>query len=108
MHRRTWTSTLKQLEVGFQNGSYPPTFAKPAVRHKRFTGCVFESEYDFYSVYGVSRQEKLLCSEVVSWVSEYRVYVVRSQIRSIDYYDGNANVLLDIEKVQYAIQGERI
>ncbi|MFN6567069.1 ATP-grasp domain-containing protein [Dendronalium sp. ChiSLP03b] len=103
MHRRTWTSTLQQLEMGFQNGNYPPTFAKPALRHKRFTGCVFESEYDFYRVYGVSCQEKLVCSEVVSWVSEYRVYVVHSQIRSIDCYDGNANILLDIEKVQCAI-----
>ena len=104
MYRRTWTSTLEQLEMEFCNGRYIPTFAKPATRRKRFTGCVFESEYDLCRVYGVSRQEMLLCSEVVSWVSEYRVYVVHSQIRSIDHYDGNPNVLLDIDKVLCAIQ----
>jgi len=104
MHRRTWTSTLEQLEIELRNGRYAPTFAKPATRRKRFTGYVFESEYDLYRVYGVSRQEPLLCSEVVSWVSEYRVYVVHSQIRSIDHYDGNPNVLLDVEKVLSAIE----
>ncbi|MEH2177350.1 ATP-grasp domain-containing protein [Nostoc sp.] len=104
MYRRTWTSTLEQLEIKFCNGRYVPIFAKPATRRKRFTGCVFESEYDLCRVYGVSRQEQLLCSEVVSWVSEYRVYVVHSQIRSIDRYDGNPNVLLDIDKVLCAIQ----
>ncbi|BAY25586.1 hypothetical protein NIES2100_53920 [Calothrix sp. NIES-2100] len=104
MHRRIWTSTLLELEQGLCNAKYSAIFAKPAVRRKRFTGCVFESEYDLYRIYGVSRQEKLLCSEVVSWLSEYRVYVVHSEIRSIDHYDGNTNVLLDIEKVQCAIK----
>ncbi|BAY78800.1 hypothetical protein NIES25_52780 [Nostoc linckia NIES-25] len=104
MHRRTWTSTLEQLEIELSKGRYAPTFAKPATRRKRFTGYVFESEYDLCQVYGVSRQEPLLCSEVVSWVSEYRIYVVHSQIRSIDHYDGNPNIVLDIEKVLCAIQ----
>ncbi|NEU81736.1 ATP-grasp domain-containing protein [Nostoc sp. UIC 10630] len=104
MHRRTWTSTLEQLEIELRKGRYAPTFAKPATRRKRFTGYVFESEYDLCQVYGVSRQEPLLCSEVVSWVSEYRIYVVHSQIRSIDHYDGNPNIVLDIEKVLCAIQ----
>ena len=104
MHRRIWTSTLLELEQGLRNAKYPPTFAKPAVRRKRFTGYVFESEYDLYRVYGVSRQEKLLCSEVVSWLSEYRVYVVHSEIRSIDHYHGNANILLDIDRVHHAIK----
>ncbi|MBD2205515.1 ATP-grasp domain-containing protein [Calothrix sp. FACHB-1219] len=104
MHRRIWKSTLEQLEIELRNGKYMPIFAKPATRRKRFTGYVFESEYDLCRVYGVSRQEPLLCSEVVAWVSEYRVYVVHSQIRSIDRYDGNPNVLLDIEKVISAIQ----
>ncbi|MEH2229439.1 MAG: ATP-grasp domain-containing protein [Nostoc sp.] len=104
MHRRTWTSTLEQLEIELRKGRYAPTFAKPATRRKRFTGYVFESEYDLCQVYRVSRQEPLLCSEVVSWVSEYRIYVVHSQIRSIDHYDGNPNIVLDIEKVLCAIQ----
>ena len=104
MHRRTWTSTIFELERGLSNTRYSPIFAKPAARSKRFTGCIFESESDLYQVYGVSRQEKLLCSEVVSWVSEYRVYVASSQIRGISYYAGNPEVLIDIGTVKCAIK----
>ncbi|RUT04979.1 hypothetical protein DSM106972_038000 [Dulcicalothrix desertica PCC 7102] len=104
LHRRIWRLTLGELELGLRNGRYPAIFAKPATRRKRFTGCVFESEYDLSQVYGVSRQEKLLCSEVVTWVSEYRIYVVHSEIRSIDWYAGNTSIPIDIKKVQRAIQ----
>ncbi len=104
MHRKMWISTIFELEERLLTGIYPPVFAKPATRRKRFTGCVFETEYDLSKIYGVSRQEKLLCSEVVSWVSEYRVYVVNSEIRSIDFYAGNADILIDVEKVQQAIK----
>ena len=104
MHRKMWISTIFELEERLLTGIYPPVFAKPATRRKRFTGCVFETEYDLSKIYGVSRQEKLLCSEVVSWVSEYRVYVLNSEIRSIDFYAGNADVLIDVEKVQQAIK----
>ena len=104
MHRKMWISTIFELEERLLTGIYPPVFAKPATRRKRFTGCVFETEYDLSKIYGVSRQEKLLCSEVVSWVSEYRVYVVNSEIKSIDFYAGNADIFIDVEKVQQAIK----
>jgi hypothetical protein len=63
-------------------------------------GCVFESEYDLSQVYGVLRQEKVWCSEVVTWLSECRIYVVRSEIRSMDHYTGNAYVPVDIAEVR--------
>ncbi|MCU0544727.1 MAG: ATP-grasp domain-containing protein [Oscillatoriaceae cyanobacterium Prado104] len=104
LHRRIWRSTLGKLELELRNGKCPPTFAKPATRRKRFTGCAFYSECDLSQVYGVSRQEKLLCSEVVNWLSEYRVYVVRSSIRSVDYYAGDPGVAIDLAEVLRAIQ----
>ncbi|MDI9637578.1 ATP-grasp domain-containing protein [Geitlerinema splendidum] len=104
LHRRVWQSTLEELERGLREGCYPATFVKPATRRKRFTGCVFESEYDLSQVYGVSRQEKVLCSEVVAWLSEYRIYVVHSEIRNVDWYAGNADIPIDIEEVRRAIQ----
>lgn len=104
LHRRIWRSTLGKLELELRNGSCPPTFAKPATRRKRFTGWAFNSECDLYRVCGVSRQEKLLCSEVVTWISEYRVYVVRSEIRSVDYYAGDPGVAIDLAEVRRAIQ----
>jgi hypothetical protein len=104
LHRRVWRSTLRELELGLRDGRYPAMFVKPATRRKRFTGCVFESEYDLSQVYGVSRQEKVWCSEVVTWLSEYRVYVVHSEIRGVDHYAGNADVPINLEEVRRAIQ----
>ncbi len=104
LHRRIWHSTLGELELGLRNGRYLATFAKPATRRKRFTGCVFESEYDLSQVYGVSRALKLLCSEVVTWVSEYRIYIVYSEIRSVDCYAGNSSIPVDIKEVLRAIE----
>ncbi len=104
LHRRVWQSTLRELKLGLCERRYPATFVKPATRRKRFTGCVFESEYDLPQLYGVSRQEKVWCSEVVAWLSEYRIYVVHSEIRSVDHYTGNADIPVDIAEVRCAIQ----
>ena len=101
---RIWNTTLKEFESRLLSGDYPPVFAKPATRAKRFTGCVFDSEYDLSQVYGVSRQEQLFCSEVVTWLSEYRVYVVNSEIRSIDRYVGDATIKVDVAEIERAIQ----
>ena len=54
---------------------------------------------------GVSRQEELLCADVVTWLSEYRVYVVNSEIRSVDWYAGDRMVEIDLTVVDRAIQG---
>lgn len=69
-----------------------------------YQGCVFESEYDLYQVHKVSRTLKLFCSEVMTWVNEYRIYVVHSEIRSINCYAGNAFISVDIKEVNRAIQ----
>jgi ATP-grasp domain, R2K clade family 2 len=103
-HRRVWRSTLRELELGLRDNCYPAVFVKPATRRKRFTGFVLESEYDLSQVYGVSRQEKVWCSEVVTWLSEHRIYVVHSEIRDVDHYAGNADVSVDLEEVCRAIQ----
>jgi hypothetical protein len=102
--RRIWRSTLGALEFGLLDGRYPATFAKPANRCKRFTGCVFESEFDLFKIHGVSRREELWCAEIVSWLSEYRVYVVNSEIRSIDFYAGNPKITIDRIEIDRAIE----
>lgn len=103
LHRKVRESTLGQEEKRFAQGYSNPTFIKPRGRQKRFTGFVFKEDYDFQRVYGVSRQEPVYCSSIVSWVSEYRVYVVGSSIRSIDHYDGDPNTPIDISTVELAI-----
>ncbi|MEM9539903.1 MAG: ATP-grasp domain-containing protein [Cyanobacteria bacterium P01_E01_bin.42] len=78
-HRRIWLSSLRKLEARLYAGKSQPIFAKPANRSKRFTGRIFDSFHDLWAVSGVSRQEKIWCSEVVNWLSEYRIYMIKNQ-----------------------------
>jgi hypothetical protein len=103
LHRRVWRSTLGALEFSLREGMSRSIFAKPANRCKRFTGCVFDAESDLDRVAGVSRREELLCADVVTWLSEYRVYVVNSEIRSIDWYAGDREIAIDPSVVRSAI-----
>ncbi|MGK7929223.1 MAG: ATP-grasp domain-containing protein [Spirulina sp.] len=104
LHRRIWKSPLRKLEEKLQQGTNKPIFAKPANRSKRFTGRVFESFHDLWYISGVSRQEEIWCSDVVSWLSEYRVYILHSQIVGIYSYGEKSDADLDEEIVKEAIQ----
>lgn len=100
-HRKVWRSSIPQLEAMLLSGR--EIFAKPAGRRKHFTGRVFSSPEDLRHIYGVSRQEPLWCSEIVTWATEYRVYVVDHRPRAVAHYDGDECVALDMDVVQAAI-----
>ena len=100
-HRRVWRSSIPKLEDALLSGR--EIFAKPAGRRKHFTGRVFSAPDDLRHIHGVSRQEPLWCSEVVTWISEYRVYVVHHQCRAVAHYAGDGQVTLDMEVVQAAL-----
>jgi ATP-grasp domain, R2K clade family 2 len=103
LHRRIWRSSLGNLENSLLSGMTRSVFAKPANRCKRFTGFVLDDEGDLYRVGNVSRREQIFCAEVVSWLSEYRIYVVKSQVISVDFYSGNPEVTIDDSVVDKAI-----
>lgn len=103
LHRRVWTSTLGALEHELEIGSAPPTFVKPAERRKSFTGVVCYSERDVAGFGNVGRRQRVWCAEAVSWVSEYRVYVVGDAIVGVDHYSGDAAVPVDMAVVGRAI-----
>ncbi len=101
-HRRVWRSSIPQLENRLEAGE--EVFAKPAGRRKHFTGRVFSSPNDLYHLSGVSRQEQLWCSEVVSWLAEYRVYVIHHQSMAVAHYSGDARLALDMDVVRSALE----
>jgi hypothetical protein len=104
LHRRVWRSTLGNLESSLLSGMMTQSvFVKPANRCKRFTGFVVHDDGDLYRVGNVSRREQIFCAEVVSWLSEYRICVVNSEIRSLDFYSGNPEIKIDINVVKQAI-----
>ena len=103
LHRRVWTSTLGQEAAKFAQGSEKPQFIKPRNQLKRFTGLVVETDKDFFSISSVSFHEPIYCSDIVEFVSEYRVYVVDTKICAIDHYKGNQDIPIDLKVVQDAV-----
>jgi ATP-grasp domain, R2K clade family 2 len=103
LRRRTWHSTLGQLQNDFFDADSRPIFAKPANRQKRFTGQVFDNLGDFHSVARVSKAEPILCSDAVQWLAEYRVYVIHSHIVGVDHYAGDQAYSLNPSTVQSAL-----
>lgn len=56
LRRRIWQSTVQDIISGFSQSYYPiasPIFVKPCGKLKRFTGRVFESERDLFSLEGI-------------------------------------------------------
>ena len=68
---------------------------KPEGRKKRFTGHVFTHPDDLFYTEGASRKTPILCSEVVKWLSEYRVYVLNGSIVGVKHYEGDREIKID-------------
>jgi hypothetical protein len=104
LHRRIWSSTVKQLEDQIYEG-YVPVFAKPLKNKKQFTGSVFSSVNDFGTILrNLSIRTPIYCSEVVQWLTEYRIFVIQSEIVGIKLYAGNPNIALELEVVKSAVE----
>lgn len=80
LHRKVW----KVATLGRALESQVPVFIRPAKRWKVFTGFVAETPNPA-QVHGVSRREPVWCSEVVRFVSEWRFYVVRGDVRFVGF-----------------------
>ena len=102
LHREIWSDTVGGLRSRLEEDRRP-VFAKPAGRAKLFTGRVFAGQSDLYRLSTTSWREPVWCSEVVSWRSEYRVYVVGQDIIAVDHYGGDATVVLDRSVVAEAV-----
>ncbi len=103
MNRRVWITTLGSVERRIVEGESEPLFVKPADRRKCFTGRIFATDQDFHEIGNISRNQRVWCSEIVSWLSEFRVYVIKSQIVSIDHYSGSADIALDPSTLDSAL-----
>ncbi|AFE05914.1 hypothetical protein COCOR_04595 [Corallococcus coralloides DSM 2259] len=104
LHRRVWRSTVRDLKAAVLHEAGPPVFAKPHGRRKRFTGHVFASVEDLLYLERASGSTEVLCSEVVRWRSEFRVFVVHGTVVGTRHYGGDPSVRVDEGQVLRAIQ----
>ena len=94
-HRRIWESTVQQLIASLYADGTLPIFAKPKDKKKRFTGRIFTSPVDLRHLEGASKRTQIFCSEVVEWVTEYRVFVAHGNIVGTKHYAGDPSRSLD-------------
>ncbi|BBB65844.1 hypothetical protein UNDYM_1591 [Undibacterium sp. YM2] len=105
LYRKVWQEkSLRRVLDRLQNGG-PRLFIKPVSGWKRFTGFVpdFADDYRFN---GVSKSMPVWVSEPVTFVSEWRVYVLHGEIQDIKLCDhgGDAQVTPDLNEIEKALQ----
>jgi hypothetical protein len=103
LHRKIWRSTVGDVARALSDGDGFAAFVKPAGRRKVFTGRVLAGHADLHHIGGISRHEPVWCSEIVTWVSEYRVFVVGSAALFVDHYAGDASAPIDRTVVDAAV-----
>lgn len=102
--RRIWPTTVGNVLHSATRSWNRPLFIKPRENLKRFTGKAFESESDVWELSRLSKHTPVWCAEVVRWLAEYRVFVVKSSVRGIRWYAGDAHCPLDETVVTEALR----
>jgi len=103
LQRTVWETTLGAMRDRVYRDDFKPFFIKPKEQLKRFTGKVIESLYDLGSLTNVSKQTPVFCSEVVKWLSEYRVFVIGAEVKGARHYLGDLHLKVDEVIVKSAI-----
>jgi len=104
LYRKVWQEkSLRRVLERMQDGG-SALFIKPVSGWKRFTG--FVPEYaDDYRFNGVSRNIPVWVSEPVTFVSEWRVYVLNGKIQDVKFCDhgGDSDIRPDLNEINRAL-----
>ena len=81
-----------------------PYFIKPEVDHKLFTGFVVSNEILKLRLRNISDDTKVLVSEVINMVSEYRCFINQGKLVGSKNYTGDFTKNIDYDMVENAIK----
>lgn len=98
--RNIWTSTLSEIRL-----YEPRVFIKPLDGHKLFNGHVRTGEMKdliYTSMY--PDETRILVSDVVNFISEYRGFVLDGELIGLKHYRGDFTKTIDIELMECAIE----
>lgn len=88
----------------FREDTRVPIFAKPNGKSKEFTaGVITKLDSKQYIYRDVPDDAKVLVSEVVNFVSEYRGYVIHGVLKGIKHYLGDFRIFPDTMVIDAAI-----
>lgn len=98
--RRIWVSTLDQVN---NNPDLWPVFVKP-IENKRFIGRAVYSAKDLIGCGTCDDDAAVYCSEVVSFLSEYRAFIRYGQILDVRRYKGDYRLFPDMKRIEECVQ----
>jgi hypothetical protein len=100
--RRIWTSTLGEAREVVARGDM--LFVKPSEgTPRRFKGQVLRTFRDLIRTASCDASMPVWCSELVDFVSEYRVYVCEREIVGIKHYSGDFRIFVDPKTIDAAL-----
>jgi len=100
--RRTWKGTIKEARQAVYNGG--ALFVKPIPdNHKFFNGKLLDSYRVLASLASLPDDFPVICSEPVSMISEYRVFVLKGEAIGCRHYKGDFKVFPDFTLIDSAI-----
>lgn len=100
MGRRIWYSTLDEVS---SNPKSWPVFVKPLYDEKRFTGIVVRSTKDLVGRGTCEYNPKVICSEPVDFVAEWRCFVRYGSVLDVRPYLGDWHKSFDGSVVDAAV-----
>ncbi len=103
LKREVWESTVMEMQLKVNTADFEPCFIKPQTDTKLFTGFVLSSAKNLYKLEGLPRNTKLHCAALVSWKSEFRVFVNQAQMVGVRHYAGDKTCQIDLKVVEEAI-----
>ena len=96
LHRKIWESSIKDIKTElFNEYIIKPIFIKPKNKLKKFTGFIIKSIDDLNKINNAGDNTKIICSEPVNFISEYRCPVINGEIKDLCYYSGDSNINID-------------
>ena len=105
LHRKIWESSIKDIKTElFNEYIINPIFIKPKNKLKKFTGFIIKSIDDLNKINNAGDNTKVICSEPVKFISEYRCPVINGEIKDLCYYSGDSNIKIDKSIVQKMVK----
>lgn len=98
--RKIWKSTLNTVNNAPEMWN---TFIKP-IHNKRFSGRVVRSARDLIGCSFNDEDQEVYLSEIVDFVSEYRIFVRYGQILDMRHYYGRWDIYPDASVIQNCIR----
>lgn len=96
LHRNIWETKLGYIKNKlFNDYISKPIFIKPKDKVKKFTGFVLESIDNFYLTGNSGDNTTIICSDVVKWVTEYRIPVINNIPCAYCNYYGDESIDVD-------------